>query len=44
VELITNIKNMIKFTTGYLKDGCKLDECDVNLERKSNFEDGFSNL
>uniref|UniRef100_A0A914NLE2 Uncharacterized protein n=1 Tax=Meloidogyne incognita TaxID=6306 RepID=A0A914NLE2_MELIC len=44
VELITNIKNMIKLTTGYLKDGCKLDECDVNHVGDANFENGFSNL
>ncbi|CAK5084202.1 unnamed protein product [Meloidogyne enterolobii] len=32
---------MIKFTTGYKKDGCELDKC---ARKEASFEDGFSNL
>uniref|UniRef100_A0A914KQH2 Uncharacterized protein n=1 Tax=Meloidogyne incognita TaxID=6306 RepID=A0A914KQH2_MELIC len=42
VELITKTPmKMIKFTTGYIKDGCDLDNC---ARKKASFEDGFSNL
>jgi len=42
VELITKTPmKMIKFTTGYKKDGCELDKC---AGKEASFEDGFSNL